>query len=79
MSRDRQSSSPGAAAVDGARTMDGAAADRLAVAFLKHRFASALRLGDDRTATRLRAQLDRLMNGKAAAAPPTDPELPPAA
>jgi hypothetical protein len=59
--------------------MDGAAADRLAVAFLKRRFASALRLGDDRTATRLRAQLDRLMNGKAAAAPPPDPELPPAA
>ena len=65
--------------MDGARTTDGAAPDRLAVAFLKRRFASALRLGDDRTATRLRAQLDRLMNGKAAAAPPPDPELPPAA
>jgi hypothetical protein len=65
--------------MDGARTMDGATTDRLAVAFLKRRFASALRCGDDRTATRLRVQLDRLMNGKNAAAPPPDPELPPAA
>jgi hypothetical protein len=59
--------------------MDGATTDRLTAEFLKRRFASALRCGDDRTATRLRAQLDRLMNGSAAAAPPPDPELPPAA
>jgi hypothetical protein len=65
--------------MDGARAMDGAITDRLVVEFLKRRFASALGCGDDRTATRLRAQLDRLMNGRAAAAPPPDPELPPAA
>ena len=65
--------------MDGARAMDGAITDRLVVEFLKRRFASALRCGDDRTATRLRTQLDRLMNGRAAAAPPPDPELPPAA
>jgi hypothetical protein len=69
----------GATATDGATAMGGAAADRRVVDFLKRRFASALRCGDDRTATRLRAQLDRLMNGSAAAAPPPDPELPPAA
>ena len=79
MSKDRWSSSPGAAAINRARTMDGAIADRLVVEFLKRRFASALRCGDDRTATRLRAQLDRLMNGSAAAALHPDPELPPAA
>ena len=62
-----------------ARAIDGGVADRLAVAFLKRRFASALSRGDDRTATRLRSQLDRLMNGGAAAALPPDPELPPAA
>jgi len=65
--------------MDGARTMVGATMDRLVVEFLKRRFASALRCGDDRTATRLRTQLDRLMNGSAAAAPPADPDLPPAA
>jgi hypothetical protein len=69
----------GATATDGATAMGGAAADRRVVDFLKRRFASALRCGDDRTATRLRAQLDRLMNGSAAAAPCPDPELPPAA
>ena len=65
--------------MDAAKRMDGATADRLAVQFLKRRFASALSCGDDRTASRLRAQLDRLMNGKDAAASPPDPELPPAA
>ena len=65
--------------MDSARTMVGATTDRLVVEFLKRRFASALRCGDDRTATRLRTQLDRLMNGSAAAAPPADPDLPPAA
>ena len=65
--------------MDRAGTMVGATTDRRIVDFLKRRFASALRCGDDRTATRLRAQLDRLMNGSAAAAPPPDPELPPAA
>lgn len=39
--------------------------------FLLRRYASAIRCGDDRTATRLRAQLNRLMNGALApGAPP---------
>jgi hypothetical protein len=33
------------------------------VQFLKRRYAGAIRCGDHRTATRLRAELDRLMNG----------------
>jgi hypothetical protein len=50
-----------------------------AVDFLKRRFASAIRCGDDRTASRLRVELDRLMNGARRPIPPPDPELPPAA
>ena len=57
--------------------MDGTIASQSAVSFLKRRFASALRCGDERTATRLRTELDRLMNG--AKPPPPEPELPPAA
>jgi hypothetical protein len=49
------------------------------VDFLKRRFASAIRCGDDRTASRLRVELDRLMNGARRPIPPPDPELPPAA
>ena len=60
--------------------MDGTIASQSAVTFLKRRFASAIRCGDDRTATRLRVELDRLMNGgRPALPPPPDPELPPAA
>jgi len=60
--------------------MDGTIASPSAVTFLKRRFASAIRCGDERTATRLRVELDRLMNGaKPALPPPPDPELPPAA
>ena len=60
--------------------MDGTIVSLSAVTFLKRRFASALRSGDERTATRLRAELDRLMNGpRAAAPPPPEPDLPPAA
>ena len=58
--------------------MDGTIASQSAVSFLKRRFASALRCGDERTATRLRTELDRLMNG-AKPPPPPEPELPPAA
>ena len=53
------------------------------MAFLRRRYASAIACGDDRTATRLRLELDRLMNnpgarpGTAELAEP--PELPPAA
>jgi hypothetical protein len=60
--------------------MDSAIASRPVVDFLKRRFASAIRCGDERTATRLRAELDRLMNGAGRApAPDPGPELPPAA
>jgi hypothetical protein len=56
------------------------ATDRAIVQFLKRRWASAIRCGDDRTATRLRAELDRLINGLVAGAErPITPELPPAA
>ena len=41
----------------------GAAPDRAIIEFLKRRYASAIACGDDQTASRLRAQLDRLMNG----------------
>ena len=58
--------------------MDGTMTSLPAVTFLKRRFASAIRCGDERTATRLRTELDRLMNG-AKPPPPPDPELPPAA
>jgi hypothetical protein len=62
-------------------TMDEASAtDRAVVQFLKRRYASAIRCGDDRTATRLRAELDRLINGPASRSDrPVTPELPPAA
>jgi len=60
--------------------MDDASANRPVLEFLRRRFASAIRCGDARTATRLRVELDRLMNGaKPALPPPPDPELPPAA
>jgi hypothetical protein len=63
-----------------AAALHGARPDRPAVDFLKRRFASAIRCGDDRTATRLRAELDRLMNGRRARCDrDPGPELPPAA
>lgn len=37
------------------------------VEFLKRRYASAIERGDDRTAIRLRAEIDRLINGAPAA------------
>jgi len=73
MSVGRQSNSDGTAAMD-RTTSTPPAAD-----FLRRRFADAIRCGDDRTATRLRVELDRLMNGGRPPAPPPDPELPPAA
>ena len=39
------------------------------VEFLRRRYASAIRSGDDRTALRLRLQLDRVLNGRLARAP----------
>jgi hypothetical protein len=57
----------------------GSAPDRAVIQFLKRRFASAISRGDDRTATRLRAELDRLMNGSDKPLQPVAPELPPAA
>lgn len=58
----------------------GAAPEEAIIRFLKRRYASAIGCGDDRTATRLRAELDRLMNGRAAKlAQAVTPELPPAA
>ena len=42
---------------------------RNAVEFLRRRYASAIRSGDDRTALRLRLQLDRVLNGRLAQAP----------
>ena len=61
----------------------GAAPDQAVIEFLKRRYASAIRCGDDRTATRLRAELDRLMNGCGGESGrrivPEFPELPPAA
>jgi hypothetical protein len=42
---------------------------RSAVEFLRRRYASAIRKGDDRTALRLRLQLDRVLNGRLAQAP----------
>jgi hypothetical protein len=43
--------------------------ERKAVEFLRRRWASAIRSGDDRTAARLRLQLDRALNGRLAQAP----------
>ena len=58
----------------------GVAPEEAIIRFLKRRYASAIGCGDDRTATRLRAELDRLMNGRAAeAGQAVTPELPPAA
>ncbi|MGH6901126.1 MAG: hypothetical protein ACREIR_00140 [Geminicoccaceae bacterium] len=58
----------------------GAAPEEAVIQFLKRRYASAIGCGDDRTATRLRAELDRLMNGRAAKSDQAmAPELPPAA
>jgi hypothetical protein len=59
--------------------MDDVTTRRALLDFLRRRFASAIRSGDARTATRLRAELDRLLNGAAAAPPPPAPEQPPAA
>jgi hypothetical protein len=56
-----------------------AAPDRAVIQFLKRRYASAISCGDDRTATRLRGELDRLMNGPDKSVQPVTPELPPAA
>lgn len=56
------------------------ARDEAVIQFLRRRYASAIGCGDDRTATRLRAALDRLLNGRAANVDqPMTPELPPAA
>jgi hypothetical protein len=61
----------------------GAAPEHASIEFLKRRYASAIACGDDQTATRLRAELDRLMNGSGARSGrriiPEFPELPPAA
>lgn len=60
----------------------GAAAERAIIDFLRRRYASAIACGDDRTAARLRAELDRLMNGRDRSGHrigPEVPELPPAA
>ncbi|HYZ25643.1 MAG TPA: hypothetical protein VE592_08415 [Geminicoccaceae bacterium] len=58
----------------------GAAPDQAVIQFLRRRYASAIGRGDDRTATRLRAELDRLLNGSAANSNQAmTPELPPAA
>ena len=58
----------------------GAAPKEAVIRFLKCRYARAIGCGDDQTATRLRTELDRLMNGGAAATDPsTSSELPPAA
>jgi hypothetical protein len=60
--------------------MQAATIERPGVDFLKRRFAGAIRCGDDRTATRLRVELDRLINGAEAPPPaPRDPAPPPAA
>ena len=47
---------------------------RKTVEFLRRRWASAIQSGDDRTATRLRLQLDRTLNGRLALVP--QPERP---
>jgi hypothetical protein len=68
----------------------GAAPEKAVIQFLKRRYARAIGCGDDRTASRLRTELDRLLNGPAGNArrpgpDPADdpghhfPELPPAA
>lgn len=61
----------------------GAAPEHAVIEFLKRRYASAIACGDDQTATRLRAELDRLMNGSGGRSgrciTPEFPELPPAA
>lgn len=50
------------------------------IEFLRRRYANAIARGDDRTASRLRAELDRIMNGVADGRPGSElPELPPAA
>jgi hypothetical protein len=43
--------------------------ERKTVEFLRRRWASAIQSGDDRTAMRLRLQLDRALNGRLAQAP----------
>ena len=62
----------------------GAATEQAIIDFLRRRYASAVACGDDRTAARLRAELDRLMNGRrrpgsGRGVSPELPELPPAA
>ena len=49
------------------------------VQFLKRRYASAIRSGDDQTASRLPAELDRRLNGSGRSGRRINPELPPAA
>jgi hypothetical protein len=61
----------------------GVAAEQAVLEFLRRRYASAIACGDDRTATRLRGELDRLMNDRRRVSEPRVgpelPELPPAA
>lgn len=59
----------------------GAAPERAVIEFLRRRYASAISCGDDQTATRLRAELDRLINGRCGdrSGRSITPELPPAA
>jgi hypothetical protein len=61
----------------------GASAEQAVIEFLRRRYASAIACGDDRTAARLRAELDRLMNDRRRRSGqrvgPELPELPPAA
>ena len=57
----------------------GAAPEQAVIQFLKRRYASAIGCGDEQTATRLRIELDRLLNGCAAKpGQPMSPERPPA-
>ena len=55
----------------------GAVPEQAVIQFLKRRYASAIGCGDDHTATRLRAEIDRLMNGSGSrSGRPLTPELP---
>ena len=61
----------------------GRAPEQAIIEFLRRRYASAIAAGDDRTALRLRGELDRLMNDRRRRSErrvdPELPELPPAA
>ena len=52
-----------------------AAPEQAVIQFLKRRYARAIGCGDDRTASRLRAELDRLLNKPAGNARSTGPDL----